>query len=396
MKKKNPAKRTVISKFKGENLPSDFNFPSFGIEDIDRAVFNLFDKKLNFQITQKNKISKIPVVFAAGERFALTRRKNPIRDKNNTLILPLISIMRGDINFSPDLGGSKTAIAPREQESYIIKKRLSEKDRKYQNIINKQSIKNQKNVSSRGNFLLNDISPGNVAKPGTVASRRNESNLKYGSGLINFKSEKNLNKNIYEIIEIPYPEFVSITYDVVFWTQYLTQANEIMESLLVRFEGQGEEITYKNEDGFEIVAFFDKTFSNNNNFDNYTDEERIIKHSIGFKVPAYIINPNNPNLPNLKRSYFSAPFINFDYFDSNAKIVGYRDKKNKFKLSDVTSKNSQNLKRGQSSESIEYYEVNPFTKEKTINYSKVLDSNKRTGETVLSSLMIEKIDNQAD
>ena len=191
MKKKNPAKRTVISKFKGENLPSDFNFPSFGIEDIDRAVFNLFDKKLNFQITQKNKISKIPVVFAAGERFALTRRKNPIRDKNNTLILPLISIMRGDINFSPDLGGSKTAIAPREQESYIIKKRLSEKDRKYQNIINKQSIKNQKNVSSRGNFLLNDISPGNVAKPGTVASRRNESNLKYGSGLINFKSEKN-------------------------------------------------------------------------------------------------------------------------------------------------------------------------------------------------------------
>ena len=121
-----PTKREkVIKSFEGDNPPEDFDFPSFGIENIDRAVFELFDTKLNFQVTQKGESKKVPVVFAAGERFALTRRKNPIRDKNNALILPIISIMRNDIDFSVDQGGKKTAISFREQPTYYIKKRLN-------------------------------------------------------------------------------------------------------------------------------------------------------------------------------------------------------------------------------------------------------------------------------
>ena len=149
----------VINQFEGDNPPDNFEFPSIGIEDIDRAVFKLFDKKLNFQTTQKNQSKKVPVVFAAGERFALTRRKNPIRDKNNALVLPIISIMRGDVDFSQDQGGKKTAIAFREQSSYTIKRRLDKRDREYQNIINKQGLTNQKNVASKNSFL-NSITIG--------------------------------------------------------------------------------------------------------------------------------------------------------------------------------------------------------------------------------------------
>jgi len=35
----------------GANVTNDFNIPEFGIEDMDRAVFNLFDKDLNFEVT---------------------------------------------------------------------------------------------------------------------------------------------------------------------------------------------------------------------------------------------------------------------------------------------------------------------------------------------------------
>ena len=136
----------IINKFEGDNTPKDFDFPSIGIEDIDRAVFKLFDNKIRFQVTQKGESKKVPVVFAAGERFALTRRKNPIRDKNNALILPLISIMRSDVDFSPDQSGKKTPISFREQPTYVIKRRLAEKDREYQNLLNKLDIKNQKNI----------------------------------------------------------------------------------------------------------------------------------------------------------------------------------------------------------------------------------------------------------
>lgn len=48
----------ILNKFKGDNPPEDFEFPSIGIEDIDRAVFNLFDVQLRFQTTQKNESKK--------------------------------------------------------------------------------------------------------------------------------------------------------------------------------------------------------------------------------------------------------------------------------------------------------------------------------------------------
>jgi len=112
----------IIPQFDGTNTPENFDFPSIGIEDIDRAVFKLFDEKLNFQTTQKKESKKVPVVFATGERFELTRRKDPIRDRNNAIILPIISIMRENIDFSPSQAGKGTAIAFREQTIMLLKK----------------------------------------------------------------------------------------------------------------------------------------------------------------------------------------------------------------------------------------------------------------------------------
>ena len=82
--------KKVIKSFDGNNAPVDFDIPSIGIEDIDRAIFQLFDNKISFEVSHKGTLQKVPVIFASGERFALTRRKNPIRDSENTLILPLI------------------------------------------------------------------------------------------------------------------------------------------------------------------------------------------------------------------------------------------------------------------------------------------------------------------
>jgi hypothetical protein len=398
-----PAKKSkVIKHFEGDNPPEDFTFPSIGIEDIDRAVFDLFDKKLNFQVTQKGESKKVPVVFAAGERFALTRRKNPIRDKNNALILPVISVMRGDVEFSPDLGGKKSAISFREQPSYIIKKRLSHRDREYQNIINKQGLMNQDNVSSRKHFISEDIVPGNDAQPGTKTSRRNGQGISFIANGDKITLKDKIENNIFEIIELPYPEFISISYDVIFWTQYLAQSNQMMETLLLNFEGQGEEITMKTQAGFELVAFFKSPFSNNSNLDNYSDDERIIKHSISFTVPGYILNPKHPGLPNLLRTYTSAPIIDFGYMEANTNVITnnqperLKEKDQKNILSEISSEEQlrKDLKRGQSSEDLEETIVNPFTGEETTTYSKVVTRNKRAGETVASSLIIKKIDRQ--
>ena len=389
----------IIKKFDGDNPPEDFEFPSIGIEDIDRAVFKLFDKKLNFQTTQKKESKKVPVVFASGERFALTRRKNPIRDKNNALILPLISIIRNDIDFSPDQKGKGTAISFRNQPSYTIKNRLSKKDRNYQNVINKLGLTNQKNVSSRRAFVLNDVVPGNVANNDEQASRRNSNNISFSSqsGLINL--DPSLGNNIFEIIDIPYPEFIAITYDITFWTQYIQQANQMMETLIFNFDGQGQEIAMQTDEGFDLIAFFDKSFSNGSNFDNYSDDERIVKNSISLTIPGYIINPKNPGIPNLARSYFSAPIINFGYQEQSSKIVENNQperKEERFKknvLQDLTNVEEDN-RRGDLTPVIQEKIINPFTGEETVQFSKIRHRNQRKGETVGSSLIIKDIENQ--
>ena len=118
----------IIKPFKGDNVPNDFDFPSNEIEDIDRAIFDLFDKQISFETEERGTSRKVPVVFSSGERFALTRRKNPIRDENNALILPIVSIMRKDIDTSPNQHGKRTAIAWSDQPTYYVKKRLSERN----------------------------------------------------------------------------------------------------------------------------------------------------------------------------------------------------------------------------------------------------------------------------
>ena len=387
----------VIKDFDGNNAPEDFDIPAVGIEDIDRSIFELFDQSISFEVKHKGTLQKVPVIFASGERFALTRRKNPIRDRENTLILPLISIMRQNIDFSPSQSGKKTAIAFREQENYVVKYRLSERDRRYQNIINKQGIKNQDNVSSLKHFLSSTPSPGFTTKPETISTRRNSANIKFSS-VASVSLGEELGRNIFEVIQTPYPEFVTVTYDVVFWTQYMQQSNQMLETLLVNFAGQGEEIPMTTAGGYELVAFFSGPFANSGtNLDEFTDSERVIKHSFTVTIPGYIINPKHPGLPRMLRSYVSAPELSFGTFIGDAESINYqperkRETVKRHSLQDLTNIKEHELIRGESREVIQNTIVNPFSKSKKTEFSKIRTVNQRAGETVASSELIEEIE----
>lgn len=392
-----PKGEKVIKDFDGNNAPENFDIPSVGIEDIDRAIFTLFDNKLSFEVKHKGTLQKVPVIFASGERFALTRRKNPIRDRENALILPLISIMRQDIDFSPDQSGKGTAISFREQESYIVKYRLSDRDRKYQNIINKQGVKNQDNVSSRKHFISNTPSPGFGAIPGTSTTRRSNANIQF-SGVASVSLGEELGKNIFEVIQLPYPEFVAVTYDVIFWTQYMQQSNQMLETLLVNFTGQGEEIPILTDGGYELVAFFKGPFSNSGtNLDDYTESERIIKHTFSVTIPGYIINPKHPGMPKMLRSYVSAPELIFGTSVGSPEVIDYqperlKDKVKRHSLQDLTNIKEYELIRGESREVLQNTIVNPFTNSTKTEFSKIRTRNQRSGETVASSEILEEIE----
>ena len=396
-KRKNPEKKVLLRKFDGDNTPKDFDFPSLTIEDIDRALFDLFEKTLKLEVTSNGEAKSVPVIFATGERFALTRRKVPIRDKNNTNILPLISIVRNNLDIGPQQGGKKTAIAFRAQPNYTIKYRLGEKDRSFQNLLNKQNIKNQDNVSNNKSFI--DATGMKGLNPDHVGSRREKTNLKFSKNA-SISLNPDINTNIYEIIQIPYPYFITATYNVTFWAQYMQQANQMLEYFISQIQVPGGEFAIKTTDGYELVAFIGDSISFTNNFDQMTDQERIIKYSFDMTIPGYLMNLKSPGLPNQLRSFHSAPMIDFSYMGTNEDIkVNYQpetkeEKVERFVLTDISAVNENEIRKGESSEVIEAYVQNPFTGEDKAEFLRVKSSNTRTGESVVSARIIKEIDRQ--
>jgi len=396
--------RKIDTGYEG-SVPEDFNIPSVGIVDIDRSVFQLFDKRLSFQVEVNSQAKKVPVVFAAGERFALARRRHPIRDRNNAIVLPIISIKRGAIDHSPSQGGYGTAISFRKQQSYVIKRRLSEKDRDFQNIVNKLRIKNQKNVASRKHFQKDTIFPGNDARAGTVATRRQTDNLSFLDDPTGDLLRSDLGQNIFEIITVPYPKFITISYEIVFWTQYMTQMNQLIESMMAQFDGQGHEFFLETVKGYQFVGFVKSPLDADDNFQDFTDEERIIKCSFTMSVPGYIIAPDHPSLRQPTRRFLSAPQVEFGYFDVSTDVKkvdvspGGTGDINKFILSDtedLTATGETPNYRGEINARLLDVIENPFTGEKRNTYVKILTRNQRAGETVASSRIVVETETTLD
>lgn len=383
----------------------DFKIPESGIEDMDRALFDLFDKRLAFQVKIDDQSTKVPVVFSTGERFALTRRKSPIRDKNNALILPIISIHRTGVDTSPAQGGYGTPIAYRDQQSYIVKKRLSKRDRDYQKIINKLGIKNQNDTASRRNFSEKDVFPGNIAKPGKVASRRNGRNLTFIDDLSGDLLRNNIGNNIFEIITVPYPTFLALTYEVTFWTQYMTQMNQILEIMLAQFDGQDYAFKVVSRSGYEYIAYVKSPLSTADNFSDFASDERIIKYTFSMTMPGYLLATEHCGMPSPFRKFYSAPQIEFGYVQASAQVTSI-DKSpeeigniNSFILSDVENirpDGTTSGMRGQGSERLVEAIVDPFTNKESTRLVRVLTRNQRAGETVASSRITVDLETTLD
>ena len=392
--------------YEGTNVPDDFFIPPNGIEETDRALFNLFDKKIAFEVEVNSQVTKVPVVFSSGERFATTRRRQPIRDRNNALILPIVSIHRTSIIHDPNQDGYNTAISFRKQGDYVIKRRLSDKDRQYQKLINKLLLKNQDDVASLNNFSDTGDFPKQNAIEGRVASRREKGNMSRNISTTGQLLKNNLGENIFEIITIPYPKFITIQYELIFWTQYMTQMNHLIESMMSRFDGQGHQFSMTTQNGYDLVAFLKSPMTAEDNFSDFSSDERIIKYAFNISVPTFIIAPQQPGLSSPFRRYYSAPSIEFgikqvstEVFDESPNVPADNNI-NDFILSDVQildKKGREPLQRGQDSSRFLVEEQDPFDPEqKRPALRRVLTRNQRQGETVVSARIIKDLDTVSD
>lgn len=382
-----PIGNRLLSGYEGANVPEDFSIPSLGIEDVDRAMFNLFDKDNQISVLSRDEGSteqyekKVPVVFATGERFALRERRNPIRDQSGALVLPIISIKRSGINQAKENMGSAIG---QDTGDFVIKKRLSSKDPQYQNVINKLGLSNQKNVASSGNFIdsVNEVG----ALSGTLASRRDPS-IKDTDELLS----NDVSKNITEIITIPFPIRYVVNYEITFWTSYQTQMNQMIEKVMTNYDGQGRTYKLTTDKGYYFVAYFGDEIETQDNFEEFTDNERVHKYVFNVQVTAYMVaNRNGGDMVPFRR-FYSAPQISFGFIDGNLEEQRDEGTAPTGNPDDFLLDNIQNLdNRGRPIKRLnDIFErriiKDPFSGEDERAFVRIKRRNARVGETTISS-----------
>lgn len=274
---------------------SGIDIPSCTIEDVDRSVFNLFEKDLNFTVKGNKKPIKMPVIFATGERFALLARKKPLRDKSGALILPLISIMRTGVEHQP---------GPGENVPIVIKKRIAPEDAIFQNYVNKQGILNSDELAKSKNF--------NTADGDSEEGKKKMKSGLSSPSLTNPQIKDLIGQNVFEIFEIPPVKHYVSTYEITFWCQYTQQMNEVMTIYMGGYTNNNR-ATFKleTEKGYYFSAFVEDGFNPDVNFDDFSDNERLVKCTVTMKVNAYLVAPRSPGQPSPVRRYVSAPHISF-------------------------------------------------------------------------------------
>lgn len=362
-----------------EDSPTEsFTIPPVGIEDADMALFKLFDKDIGFTVRvveSANKdiqIKKPFVIFATGERFALAKRLRPPRDRNNTLMLPAISIRRTSIEqSSADITGRGIN---QFSGNLTIKRRLDDSDRDYQNLINKLGFKNLVSVPTTerntGQFK-NDVS---VEQGGLLESRTGAN-------------------NVWEIISAPQPQFFTATYEVVFWTSFTQHMNYMIETYISSFLPNDRVHKLVTDKGYWFLAYTQEQFANQENIDDFTEDERILRYSFSVQVRGYIFAPQYPTNAVPIRRWVYSPDVVFDVSEYNTEILEKKhldrppqknlDAPENFALTDI----NQDPKTKQTPITNERYAVkknviDPLTGKQKTRYVSILQSNEKKGETV--------------
>lgn len=380
--------------YEGSNIPEDFQIPSLGIRDVDLAMVRLFgqDRRIFIGSRDADNLERyqkaVPVVFATGERFAFRKKGSQIRDKSGALILPIIAIRRTGISQAKE-NEFGSAIG-QDTGDFVIKKRISEKDPGWQNIINRLGLKNQDNVSSAKHYLSAVGRSGN--QNNTFTSRRD-----FGDSGSDIRFGLN-GKNIYEIITIPFGIRYMVSYEMTIWTSFQGHMAEILETIMSNYDGQGRTYNLKLDKGYYFVAYFDDEIQANDNLEEFTEEARVHKYVFNIKVPAYLLaNQNGGDMVPFRR-FLSAPQVSFDITDGVFENLPDEGAAPTGNPDDFLLDNIENLdNRGRPIERLpSYYKreivTNPFTGESAEQYVKVKQRNARVGETVLSARELAKFD----
>jgi hypothetical protein len=363
--------------------------PSCGIEDVDKALFKCLRDEVVFQVSDNGGGNQraVPMVFAVGEKWSMLKSGRAIRDKDGTLILPLVTVRRTSVEQS------STDMTSRGMNQHVgeivVKTKLDASDRAYQNLINKLGIPNSDDAPGPRDYFPS--ASLNTTRENTLANA-NDLDVRAGALLA-----PKLGVNAWQIITIPTPQFFTAVYDVTIWAQYTEHMNFMLEKLMSSYLPTGNRtLRLDTPKGYWFIAQVDEGFASEDNSDNTAGVELVRKHKFTVRVPGYLVLSDAPGVPPGVRKFVSAPQIAFALggekvdtaltsgvpADGVDPYEAADDPERQYLLTDPAEHPSVKIGRVPTRAQVDVV-TNPFTGRREPEYARVLQRNPSTGETLL-------------
>ena len=262
---KPPSKETVrgSTRTRKEDRVGDIKI---GIYDIDDAIKYYFDEVIRPRVTDFDEDVSVPVLYGSPERWVSAQRGQYYRDQKGKIMVPLIMYRRTSVGKDTSVNFSKID-ANNPKLFYTFEKKYSPQNR-YDNF---------------------------AALQGVVPIR--------------------------ERYSVVVPDYVTIQYEGVIWTDYIEQMNDLIEAINYSqgsYWGDPERFKFRTS----IAEFSDAT-------EVPTDGDRIVKTTFNMELHGYIIPDSlnkelamsNPNTQ-LENTVGQILFDEGDDVDSDAVLSG--------------------------------------------------------------------------
>ena len=208
----------------GNNFSDNY---SITLKDVDTAVLNHVKNVMKPRVKEANETLKIPVYYGNEERWKAVRSRGVLRDKNNSLILPLIMLRRTEVSRN-DLSGQSFPHDIRRKYVDVVRSSRWSKDNQYDRF-----------------SVQTGVQPA------------------------------------YENIVTGMPNYSDVNYEFVLWTNFIEQMNPLVESFVDQshtYWGDGTD----NKFLCTIDSVSDASEMNQ-------DGERFIKSTFSVTTKAYLL-----------------------------------------------------------------------------------------------------------
>lgn len=231
------------------NEKSDIVFEPSTIENVDLAVYQWLNSKMDLYTETNRGWNKVPIVWINGERSWQIKSNRDLRNSNDNFILPVLTIERTEISKDKDKKG------------------------KYWGDV--RPFNDEKGGSIAIHKTINQDKTSNFANAAS----------KQATGQPNFKRENK--KVIYQTKFIPMPVYVTMTYVIDIKTEYQQQMNDLLQPFLT-FTGGVNYFIVENE-GHRYEAFVEPSLSLKNNGSDLQQNERLFNTQITLKVLSHLV-----------------------------------------------------------------------------------------------------------